>query len=100
MIKRTYNYSPAIERRLLATFYSATVEERVSGLGWYAHAAGIAFGLAGSYHVSVEQAAGVIAALSPGLEWNLNCQHAEELIRAYTLNQDIPTVGVYGHANR
>jgi len=50
----------------------------------------------------LEQAVGVIAALSPGLNWGLNLLQAEEFIREWakgTRGNKLPIVGVYGYRN-
>ena len=66
-------------RRLRAILDSATDQEWAEGTYWYAVAHSFAAELADRYGVSVECAAGVIAALSPRLSWTMNQRAAETL---------------------
>jgi hypothetical protein len=61
----------------------ATAAERVDGSAWYPVARDIAQTLADEYGVSLAQAIGVIAALSPRNKWSRNVIDAENLISAF-----------------
>jgi len=61
----------------------ATAAERVDGSVWYPIARNIAQALADEYGVSLAQAIGVIAALSPRNKWSRNVIDAENLIAAF-----------------
>jgi hypothetical protein len=61
----------------------ATAAERVDGSVWYPIAHDIAENLSDEYGVSLTQAIGVIAALSPRNKWRRNVTDAENLIAAY-----------------
>jgi len=49
--------------------------------------------------VTLEQAAGVIASLSPGCQWGRNLQDADQLIAAHVAWKRLPNVGSYGRRN-
>jgi hypothetical protein len=66
--------------RILATLDKATPEQREQGRAWYRQAHALAWTLAVRYGVSIEQAAGVIAALSPNVRWEKNVQYAEQFL--------------------
>lgn len=69
---------------------------------WYARANATAGDYADKYNCSVEQACGVIAALSPGRNWDLNLVDADVFIRAWAAGdrgRDLPNVGSYGRRN-
>ena len=68
---------------IIAKFALATTEEVVSGQQWYKSAHEIAARLARNNSITVEKAAGVIAALSPNNKWERNCLDAEHLIQAF-----------------
>ena len=70
---------------IIAKFALATTEEVVSGQQWYRTAYEIASRLARNNNITVEKAAGVIAALSPNNEWKRNCIDAENMITVYDL---------------
>jgi len=55
----------------------------VEGRDWYARANKVAAAIAEEHSISIEQAAGVIAALSPSNRWERNMVDAENLVRAY-----------------
>lgn len=54
----------------------ATPEEVTGGLNWYANAHKVAEGLAQRYHMSTNQAAGLLAVYSPQTNWGWNLQRA------------------------
>lgn len=62
-------------------YHLSTDDERAKGLVWYNEARSFCQGLADKYNVTLEQAVGVVAALSPRCPWNLNCSQAAEFIR-------------------
>lgn len=64
---------------ILTVLSEATAEEWAEGMGWYQAAHTFAVGLGRRYNLSVEQAAGIIAALSPRLPWDRNMVYADRL---------------------
>ncbi len=103
MARRSKRYSQTIQRNLLACYQRASTFDVAQGLVWYSNANQTAQWLAGSYHVSLESACGVLAALSPGNPWDKNITDAEEFIRAYVSGNRgryLPKVGSYGRKNR
>ena len=64
---------------ILATLGRATDAEITDGRVWYRAANTFAHGLTDAYPVSLEQACGIIAALSPRLGWGANMRGAEAI---------------------
>ncbi len=67
---------------VIAVFRDATPDQLQAGLDWYADARRIAGGFATTYGVTVEVAAGVIAALSPMNGWGANINLAARFLDA------------------
>jgi hypothetical protein len=74
---------------VLRVFDRAEPENYREGIDWYQHAHTLACVLAGQHGVSVEQAAGVLAALSPQLSWPRNVAYAE----LFLATGDAPVLG-------
>lgn len=74
---------------VLAAVEQATPAQYAEGMAWYQAAHTFAVGLAEEHGLTVEQAAGVIAALSPQLPWDRNLTYAELLVRTGSA----PTLG-------
>ena len=72
-------------RNIIAVYALATSGERVEGTEWYNRANRVAATIAAEHGISLEAAAGVIAALSPNNRWERNIVDAENLIRAYSI---------------
>lgn len=95
-------YSPRIARNLLHVYQSASPSEISEGLNWYTSAHSYATCLASKYNVSVPATCGIIAALSPGRNWELNLQDADTFLTEWTNGRrdcDLPLVGTYGWRN-
>lgn len=95
----------ALERRLLALYYGASPQELQEGLDWYKNAHEACDAIGRGYGIPVEKVAGVVAALSPGLQWKLNLEQAEYFIRHVQAGASMDDacalpVGVYGKGNR
>jgi len=90
----------AIEHRILRLYSNASYRNLVAGFNWYTDANQQCANVAVRYGVTLEQCCGVVAALSPGLQWEYNIEHAQLLIEAWRKRGAIPVVGVYGRANR
>jgi hypothetical protein len=73
---------------LLAVFEEATPQEVIEGMAWYDEAHKLACDLAQRFGVSLDVAAGVIAALSPRSRWERNVQDAENVIAAHVQGTD------------
>ena len=71
------------QKHIQALLDLATAGETVEGMTWYQRANQAAITLADRYEITEEQAAGVIAALSPRNKWERNLIDAENLIAAY-----------------
>ncbi len=100
MPKRNYKrLSGHVLRNLRQVHDCATPEQRSEGLRWYTGANRSAAALARRYKITTRRAAGVIAALSPGLAWERNVSEAEKVISAHTAGEPLPMAGVYGMAN-
>lgn len=70
----------------------ASADDLAAGLRWYseAHATAEALAAGTSGAVTVEQAAGVIAALSPRVQWARNVALAALVVEAHTLGARMP----------
>lgn len=64
---------------LAATLADATRAEQDTGLAWYDTAHTFTIGLADRYDLPLEHAAGIIAALSPGCDWERNLTLADTM---------------------
>jgi hypothetical protein len=94
---------PITYGNILAVFFNATDLETINGADWYPTANNAALIMAERYSVSLEIAAGVIAALSPNNRWERNLTDADSMIRAYSIGghnaADSIKVGTY-NANK
>ena len=72
-------------RNILGVFALATAGELQEGLEWYGRANRVAAEIASAHGISLETAAGVIAALSPNNRWERNIVDAENIIRVYSI---------------
>jgi hypothetical protein len=94
---------PITYGNILAVFFNATDLEAINGADWYPTANNAALTMARRYSVSLEIAAGVIAALSPNNRWERNLTDADFMIRAYSMGghnaADSIKVGTY-NANK
>ena len=84
-------------REIVAKFQLATSQEVQLGCDWYRSALNIAGRIASKYHIRVEVAAGVIAALSPNNRWERNIIDAEAMIKCWSAggtDEDILAVKV------
>lgn len=66
-----------------AIYLLATTQEKIDGANWYKSAHRIALNLADNYGLTLQTAAGVIAALSPRNKWSRNVIDAENLIETF-----------------
>ena len=72
---------------ILAVYQLASTYDRQQGLDWYARAKKFAAQLVLRYDtISLSQAIGVIAALSPRNKWERNLADAENLIKVYRVD--------------
>jgi hypothetical protein len=76
----------------------ATTEDIDAGRSWYPLARSCAAEMSTKYQVPVENAAGIIAVLSPRCEWLDNLDAAETILRAHAAGEPMPSEmpGVYG----
>jgi hypothetical protein len=82
-------------QNILAVYQLANTADRLNGMAWYARANELAIELCRQYPVSLYQAAGVIAALSPRNKWERNVADAENLIRVWSIDpESVDTVKV------
>lgn len=68
---------------IMSVYSEATHEETVQGIYWYRAANTFASGLSAKYGVSLEQAAAIIAVLSPRVSWEKNLTYADHLCSGY-----------------
>jgi hypothetical protein len=76
------------KQNLLALIKAFPEELRRRATHWYDGANSIAKGFAQTYRVAVEQAAGVIAVLSPQKDWFSNVAQAEQVMDVWFNHQD------------
>lgn len=100
-MRPTFPTQPVIRRRFRSALRSATPEQWLAGSTWYADAHKQVAELAARQGVSVSTAAGVVAAISPGLRWERNVYHAERIIDAALSGESKvePGVPTYSRAN-
>ncbi len=100
--KKYNRWSQRIERNILSVYIRANDYDRAEGLHWYQQAHDTAKVISDKLKVTLPQAIGVIAALSPGRQWGMNLLEAEDFIKAYMKGlrgRDLPIVGTYGYRN-
>lgn len=93
--------SDAITRNLLAVYYRANSYD-LEAANWYSVAHTTCKRLATKYRVTLPAATGVMAALSPGNDWQRNVVDAETLIsefKAGVKRYRMSRVGTYGRNN-
>lgn len=75
--------------RILKVFRSADAEQIAKGLAWYTEAHGHAQRIALDHGLTIEQAAGIIAALSPQVSWGFNLEWAELIAGGDTVSRGL-----------
>lgn len=93
----TYAQLSVNAREIVAKFTLATSQEVQLGCDWYASAFKISCRIANKYGLRPEEAAGVIAALSPNNRWERNIIDAEAMIKCWSAggtDEDILAVKV------
>lgn len=63
-------------RRIMAVYRSANAQQIAAGLSWYSEANAVAQSIADEHNLSLRQAAGILAALSPQVSWGYNVEWA------------------------
>ncbi len=96
---KTGNTREVMASRVRALYDRATPEQRQAGAAWYPDAHKEAERLANEYGVTPQQAAGVIAALSPLREWSENKADAERLLTAVLHGTADPAIAKLLQAN-
>ena len=76
--------------RVLATYAQASPLELEDGARWYAEAQRISADLGFRYGVSTHTAAGVISAMSPRTQWQVNLDFADRLLASAWLGESGP----------
>lgn len=87
---------------ICGVYDAADEKEKKTGMEWYAKAKEQCSDLADTHGITTSQAAGVVAALSPGREWGKNCFDAWTLLNDVSRGlrgRDLPLVGSYGWRN-
>ena len=73
--------------------------DRNVAISWYQEAHDFAHFLSYTYHISIEQAAGVIAVLSPQVKWEQNLAGAMNLTLAWSEGKEIYEATLSGYPN-
>jgi hypothetical protein len=76
-------------RNITGILSLSTEADIFEGKEWYARAHRFGVQLIAAYDVTMGQAVGVIAALSPNNKWERNCADADRLIDAYLSDHDL-----------
>lgn len=85
----------AVTRHIAGVLQLASQGDILAGVEWYARALRFARMLVQAYQpLTLKQAVGVIAALSPNNKWTRNCVDAEAMIKAWHYGADPLTVKV------
>lgn len=91
--------NPQYLENLESLWIASPAEVIAEGRAWYRNARAISEQIARHCNLRLEQVAGVIAALSPGRNWNLNLVDAIKVCQAYARREELPMVGSYGRLN-
>ena len=83
--------------RILDAYDKSSASDMAEGERWYETARVTAAALSAGTNISVEQAAGVIAALSPRVRWETNVRAAAEIISAARRDPDANPPNVAGY---
>lgn len=83
--------SAAETRRILAVYRSADAEQIAAGMDWYRTAQFHARTIANDNGISMECAAGIIAALSPQVSWGFNLEWSREVAAGSVINRGLNT---------
>lgn len=85
----------AVTRNIAGMLQLASQADILAGVDWYARAHKLAVRFIHAYDgLTLGQAVGVIAALSPNNKWTRNCIDAETMIKAWHMGADPLTVRV------
>lgn len=68
------NRNGAMTRRILNVYRSADAQQIAAGMVWYETAHNEAMKLSAEFNLTIEQTAGIIAALSPQVSWGFNLE--------------------------
>jgi hypothetical protein len=93
--KSLSNVSGIVLKNLMSTFSDANETELKHGCAWYRVANDACQTIADKHSMPLRTVAGIVAALSPGLEWTRNLAQAEAFISA----NGEGVYGVYGRKN-
>jgi hypothetical protein len=93
--KSLSNISGIVVKNLVHTFDDADETELKHGYDWYRIANSACQTIADKHSMSVRAVVGIVAALSPGLEWTRNLAQAD----AFITSNGEGVYGVYGRKN-
>lgn len=79
--------------RILEWRTCASQQDVEEGTEWYPLARACAAQMSARYAIPLDVAAGVIAVLSPRMEWSANLQAADDILRAFSRGDDEPEIG-------
>lgn len=86
--------SSEMEDRIRDAWFATTSQDRVLGMEWYDVARATAVALASGTPLTVEQTAGVLAAVSPKTQWSVAIKWAGQLVQAYLDGMPCPLVAL------
>jgi hypothetical protein len=82
------SFKEEVKNNLRALYNNVSEDFKETSRQWYDGANRLAQGISESYGISLEQSAGILAALSPKNNWFNNISAAERVIRAWADHQD------------
>lgn len=83
-----------IKKRLKAYYDLASPQALSDGKNWYQSAHDFAQALSDQYDISLLQVCGILSALSPGVQWDVNKRQTESLIKANYYNTALSDVAI------
>lgn len=75
--------------RIIDVYRSADAQQIAAGLSWYSDAHDIAVDIARETNITIRQAAGILAALSPQVSWGFNVEWAYGVARGDTTRRGL-----------
>jgi hypothetical protein len=82
-MRKSYIPSADLSRAILALYDETTEETRIAGELWYQVAREECELLAAEFNITIVQACGIVAALSPNLRWDRNIKAARDILTGH-----------------
>jgi hypothetical protein len=95
-------YSSRINSNLIRCYDRAAESDRTEGLAWYQSAHDLCVTFGAKYSLPTSAVCGILAALSPGRQWNANVADTQTFLDEWShgaRGKKLPLVGTYGWRN-